>query len=118
MSFIDVLTDAIKKAGNLSGYARAIKTYVVKAFSLDQERAFRDLENTAKYLELVGQLEKSLREAGCSEDQIVLVITELKIPAVQAELEALQIARKIRVKSELKSIQTNKAEPIENRMIE
>ena len=89
------LSRLIETLPAISKYGKAVLSFMKRLTYLDQEIESRQIENTQKYLDLVDKLVVSLREANASEEYIAAVITDLKIPAVQADLEAILVLRKL-----------------------
>lgn len=93
--WLETIKDAISSITGLKKYWKVLCEFISQVSLLKEAREARQIENMAKYLEVVNKQLVSMKEMGCSDEDIKKLATELNIPLIQANLEAMLIARKL-----------------------
>ena len=93
--WLKAIKDAIASIANLKKYWKVLCKFVLEVSLLKEAKEARQIENMEKYLAVVGKQLALMKEMGCPEEDIQKLAKELNIPLIQANLEAMLIARKL-----------------------
>ncbi len=91
--WIELIKSGVLAVAGLKKYWKVICGFVAKVSMLDHAREFRQIENMTKYLEAVSKQLAAMKRAGVPQATIQGLAVSLNVPLIQANLEAMVIAR-------------------------
>lgn len=91
--WLSLIKAAALRVVGLKRYWKVICKFVSKVSLLEETREARRIENMTKYLEAVAKNLSSMKRNGVSDEAIRALAVELNVPLIQANLEAMVIAR-------------------------
>jgi len=91
--WISLIKAAVVRAVNIKRYWKLVTGFIAKVSTLPEAKEAKQIENMAKYLEAVAKQLTALKRAGVSEEKVRALAVELNVPLIQANLEAMLIAR-------------------------
>lgn len=94
LSFLKAATSRII---GMKRYWKAICGFVSRVAMLNETREARQIENMTKHLESVSKSLSIMKRNGCPEDVLRKLAVDLNVPLVQANLEAMIVARQFAV---------------------
>lgn len=94
-SWLDQVKLVASSISELKRYWKVLIGFLSRVSNLEVEREARQIENMKRYLEIVTEQLIVMKNAGCSETEIKKLAKELNVPLIQANLEAMIIARKM-----------------------
>lgn len=92
-TWLAALKAAVTQIKSIKRYWLIAVNFVKRVWSLDELREAKQIENMTKYLEAVAKTLAVMKKSGVPEDEIRQLALELNVPLIQANLEAMIIAR-------------------------
>ena len=97
--WMPLIKAAISKIINLRRYWKLVTGFVVRVSTLPEAKEAKQIDNMAKYIDTVAKHLGTLKRSGVPDEQIRRLAVELNVPLIQANLEAMIIARTFSSKS-------------------
>lgn len=95
--WLGFLKGTISQIIGLKKYWKVLCGFVSRVSLLNETREARQIENMTKYLQAVAKQLVVMKRSGCSEEVIRDLAIKLNVPVIQANLEAMIVARQFEV---------------------
>lgn len=95
--WLTFLKAATSRIIGLKRYWKTICGFVSRIAMLNETREARQIENMARYLDVVSKSLSIMKRNGCPEEVLRKLAVDLNVPLVEANLEAMIVARQFSV---------------------
>lgn len=109
--WLKLIKTAIIGIFSLRRYWKVLCGFISRVSLLNESRESKQLDNMAKYLDAVAKNLAVMKKNGCPEEEIRILARELNVPLIQANLEAMIIAREYGVSPKPTQTPPNQDQP-------
>lgn len=91
--WVALIKAAVTKTESIKRYWKLVTGFVARVWTLSEAKEAKQIENMARYLETVAKQLTALKHAGVPGEELRKLAVSLNVPLIQANLEAMIIAR-------------------------